>query len=235
MTACGTGRATELVVAIDGPAGAGKSTVAWRLAQELGYLHLNSGALYRAVTLLALRRGVSVGDGETLARIGREASMEFLSDGHLLLNGEDATEAIRSVAVDEAVSQVSVHRSVRQAVTSHQRRIAAAQSVVAEGRDVTTVVFPDAPVKFYLNACIEERARRRHEELRAEGENVTVEDVEATIRARDARDSTRLESPLKVAPDAHVVDTTALTIDEVVSTLASIVRSHAPASAQTTS
>ncbi len=231
MTACGT----ELVVAIDGPAGAGKSTVARRLAQELGYLHLNSGALYRAVTLLALRSGVSVGDEEGLAVLGREASMEFSSDARLFVNGDDATEAIRSVAVDEAVSRVSVHRAVRQAVTSHQRRIAAAHSVVAEGRDVTTVVFPDAPVKFYLNASIEERARRRHAELRAEGEDVTLADVETTIGARDARDSTRQESPLRVAPDAHVVDTTALTIDQVVSAMASIVRSHASPSAEASS
>ena len=221
-----TGASRRVVVAIDGPAGAGKSTVARRLSAELGFVHLNSGALYRGVTLLALRGGVSTGDAEALAAIGREALMGFSTGGSFLLNGEDATDAIRTPEVDEAVSRVSVHRPVRDAVTRHQRRIAEAESVVVEGRDVTTVVFPDAAVKFYLSASVEERARRRCEELRAEGEDVTVAEVEATIRERDARDTTRVESPLQVAPDARVVDTTSLTIDEVVSRMAAIVRSE---------
>jgi cytidylate kinase len=216
-----------MVVAIDGPAGAGKSTVAGRLAQALGYLHLNSGAIYRAVALLALRGGIRLDDGEGLAAAARRARVTFAPSGALYVDSEDVSAAVRATAVDEAVAKVAALAAVRKAVTEHQRRIAEQADVVVEGRDVTTVVFPDAPVKVYLDASLTERARRRYEELREKGDLTTMVEVRSRMSDRDRCDETRAHSPLRVAQDAVVVDTTGKTIEDVVDELVRIVRRRA--------
>lgn len=210
------------VVAIDGPAGSGKSTVSRLLAASLGFTHLNSGALYRGITLLALRGSIDLGNEARLADAAASASMDFDADGGFLLDGEDVSEQIRSSEVDSAVSTVAALPRVRAAVTAHQRRIAAGKSVVIEGRDVTTVVFPQAQVKIYLDASVEERAARRHADLLAQGEDSDLAQVESEIRIRDERDKTRADSPLMVADDAVVIDTTGLSIPDVVRTIGAV-------------
>ncbi|GIX06233.1 MAG: cytidylate kinase [Candidatus Poribacteria bacterium] len=222
---------SPVIIALDGPAGAGKSTLAQQLARRLGYVHLNSGALYRAVALLGLRNRVSPEDGPRLAELARQARMEFTSTGRLLVNGEDVTEAIRAPQVDAVVSRVAVHPPVREAVTEHQRRIAGRGNVVVEGRDIGTVVFPEAQIKFYVDASVEERARRRYLQLRQEQGTVPpLEEIERQIRERDRADSTRETSPLRVADDAILVDTTGRTVEQVVEEMVQIVRKRLYAS-----
>jgi len=223
---------SPIIVALDGPAAAGKSTVARRLAERLGYLHLNSGAIYRGVSLLALREGVRDDDECRLAALARNADVAFTEDGRFLMNGEDVTSAIRSPDVDAFVSRISVWKAVRSEVTRHQRRIAAERNVVVEGRDVTTVVFPHATVKFFVTASVEERVRRRFLELRQRGIEVNLEEIASEIRQRDERDATRHESPLRIAPDAIVVDTTGKTPDEVVTFMAERVAERIARSAE---
>jgi CMP/dCMP kinase len=212
------------VVAIDGPAGSGKSTVSKLLASSLGFVHLNSGALYRGITLVALRGSIDLNNDARLADSAESASMDFEPDGSFLLDGEDVSDAIRSSEVDTAVSTVAALPRVRAAVTAHQRRIAAGKSVVIEGRDVTTVVFPLAQVKIYLDASVTERAARRHADLLAQGEDSQLAEVENEIRIRDDRDKTRADSPLMVADDAVVIDTTGMSIDDVVDAIEAVAR-----------
>jgi len=212
------------VVAIDGPAGSGKSTVSKLLASSLGFVHLNSGSLYRGITLIALRDDVDLTNEGRLAAAAYEAVMDFDPGGGFHLNGEDVSEAIRASEVDRAVSTVAALPRVRAAVTEHQRRIAAGHSVVIEGRDVTTVVFPQAQVKVYLDASVEERASRRHADLVAHGEDADLAQVADEIRERDERDRTRADSPLLVAPDAHVIDTTGMSIPDVVGAIERVAR-----------
>lgn len=210
---------SRLIIAIDGPAGAGKSTVARRLARRLGYRFLDSGALYRAVTLAALRAGLEPGDEERVAALARTADVE-LRDGAdgpvVLLGGDDVSAEIRGPAVSNAVSTVAALPRVREAIAPLQKGFAAEGGVVAEGRDIGTVVFPDADVKFFLDADPAERARRRADE-RGEAD---VGSVHREIAARDRDDTDRKVAPLRAAPDAVVVDTTPLSLDEVVARLA---------------
>lgn len=215
------------MVAIDGPAGAGKSTVSKRLTALLGYRLLDTGALYRSVALLARRRGVAWDDEPALAALAADLDISFRLDGmtnRVTLGGEDVTSAIRTPEVSEGSSLVSALPAVRAALLERQRALAGQGGVVAEGRDVGTVVLPDAEAKFFLTASDEVRARRRVEELRAAGIEASYEDTLEEIRRRDDRDSSRETAPLVCAPDAVVVDSSVLTVDQVVESMAKVVR-----------
>ncbi len=206
----------KVVVAIDGPAGAGKSTIARRVAARLGLVYIDSGAMYRAVALGALREGVDLDDAPRLEDMAQAAQIEFAPGGStVLLNGEDVTEAIRTPEVSQAASKVSVLAGVRRALVEQQRRMGATQSVVMEGRDIGSVVFPDADVKIYLDADPAARAQRRVLELEQKGEKVSAEQVARDLAERDRRDSTRATAPLVLAPGAVRVDTTPLSVEEV--------------------
>ena len=214
----------RVVVAIDGPAGAGKSTLAKRVATKLGYIYINSGAMYRAIALWALRLGTELGDMHRLAQLAREAALELTPDGRTILNGEDVSDAIREPRVSTAASEVSVVPEVRRALLAVQRGIAEKCSVVMEGRDIGSVVFPEAEVKIFLDADPKIRAERRAAELEQGGQRAQVSEVEAEIGLRDSRDRQRKEAPLLQAPDAQLVDTTGLTIDQVEEAILRIVR-----------
>jgi len=221
-----------VIVAIDGPAGAGKSTVARTLARRLGVGYLDTGAMYRAVTWLALRRGVDPGDGPGLAALARAHPVALTPGEDVLrvaIDGADVTEAIRHPSVTDAVSQVSAHPGVRAAVTAAQRALLAEGGWVSDGRDVGTVVWPAAEVKVFLTAAPEERARRRREELHARGISRTLDEVLADIRRRDHLDTTRAESPLRRADDAVEIDSSSLSVEEVVETVAALAAMGAPA------
>jgi cytidylate kinase len=230
------------IVAIDGPAGAGKSTVSRRLAARLGFAMVDTGAIYRTVALAAARGGVALDDDAALARLlpglairfapppaGREAAGQ-----RVMLGAEDVSEAIRTPAVSLGASAVSARPVVRDGLLGLQRRLATAEGLagaVLEGRDIGTVVFPDADAKFFLTASDEMRARRRFDELRAKGERVRFEDVLADQRKRDRDDREREIAPLRAAEDAVAVDTTGLTADDVVERLAAEVEARAAARA----
>ncbi len=217
--------AKRIVVAIDGPAGAGKSTVARRLALRLGFLYIDSGAMYRAVGLWALRTGIDLSDARRLSQLAAESAIELEPGGaRVLLNGEDVTEAIRTPEVSEAASRVSTFAGVREAMVAGQRRMAERSSVVMEGRDIGTVVFPDAEIKIFLDADPGERAARRLRESAGRGESVDPEEMSRQIRQRDQRDRTRAEAPLVQAPDAVYVDTTGLSVEQVEETILRIIR-----------
>ncbi len=205
-----------MVIAIDGPAGAGKSTVARALAERLGFTYLDSGAMYRCVALAALRAGTDLDDAEGLGTIARQAQIG-LGDGLVSLGGEDVSAAIREARVTAAASRVSVHPEVRTAMVDRQRGLIGEGGWVAEGRDIGTVVAPDAPLKVFLTASGEERARRRAAES---GEHVA--DVLEAQADRDSRDAVRDHGALRVADDAVEVDTDGIAVDEVVDRLARI-------------
>ena len=205
-----------MVIAIDGPAGAGKSTVARAVARTLGLTYLDSGAMYRSVALAALRAGASLDDGPALGRLARGLEVA-LANGRVSLDGEDVTEAIRSPAVSAAASRVSVHPAVREAMVERQRALIAAGDYVAEGRDIGTVVSPEAALKVFLTASDAERARRRAAET---GEPLA--DVQAAQASRDARDRGREHGALRAADDAVEIDTTALAASEVAARIAEL-------------
>jgi CMP/dCMP kinase len=213
----------QVVVTIDGPAGAGKSTVAKQLARTLGYRLLDTGAIYRSVALVAVRRGVPWSDAESLAGLARDLDIrfEFVGDvNHVFLGDEDVSAAIRTPEISQGASQVSAHPPVRAALLDLQRRLGAGGGVVVEGRDTGTVVFPQAQAKFFLIATPEERARRRVAELAQRGVNVDHARTLAEITERDTRDAGRDVAPMKPAPDAVLIDSSAMTIDEVVDAMA---------------
>ncbi len=214
------------VIAVDGPAGAGKSTAAQGLAQALGAVRLDTGAIYRSVALHAKNQGVDWEDGPALGRLAAELDLRFevgREPQGVLLAGQDVTEAIRTPEMSRGASAVSKHPEVRDALHDLQRRLAAKGLVVAEGRDMGTVVFPDALVKIYLTASDEERARRRFRELQEKGVDQSLEAVLAEQRERDRQDRSRETAPLRQAEDAVVVDSSSMTLDEVVAAMVRLV------------
>jgi len=216
-----------LIIAIDGPAGAGKSTISRMLADRFGWTYLDTGAMYRTVTLVALEQGLAPTASEELGLLARNLEMGFkLGPGgvpRVFAGCREVTEEIRSLEVTRNVSEVSAHASVRTAMVEKQRLCADAGNVVVDGRDIGTVVFPRAEVKIFLTASVGERARRRRLELESKGVEVSQEQMEKEITARDDYDSSREVAPLKAAADAVVLDTTELTIDQVVEKVVEIV------------
>ncbi|MFH1245264.1 MAG: (d)CMP kinase [Candidatus Omnitrophota bacterium] len=210
----------NVIIAIDGPAGAGKSTVAKKLAKRLGMLYVDTGAMYRALTLKAVKENVLLSDEQALAKLARSADIRLCMKGDalkIILDGEDVSKDIRQPSLTEKVRYVAKVRAVREEMVKMQRRLAESQpAAVLEGRDIGTVVFPDARYKFYLDAQAEQRVERRFQELKRMGQDVTVEDIRADIIQRDTSDMTRTVAPLVKAEDALYIDTTELGIQEVV-------------------
>ncbi len=213
-----------IVVAVDGPAASGKGTVAAGVAGALGFHYLDSGSLYRLVALRALRTGTPLSAAPELARLAAGLDVTF-RDGAIVLEGQDVTNAIRAEAVSAAASRVAVHPPVRTALYERQRAFRRPPGLVADGRDMGTVVFPDALIKVFVTASAEERARRRHKQLIAKGISVTMESLLRDIQERDARDAGRAAAPLKPAGDAVILDTTDLTIEEAISRVLVLYRS----------
>lgn len=203
------------VVTLDGPAASGKGTVAELVARELGFHYLDSGALYRIATLAALKAGVDPADSEGLTAVAEKLSPVF-ENGRILLEGEDVTLAIRSEEVSRATSKVAVVPGVRRALFDLQRRAARAPGLVADGRDMGTVVFPEAPLKVFLTASARVRAERRYKQLTARGETADLDLLTKDLEERDRRDRERAEAPLKPAADARLLDTTEMGIEEAV-------------------
>ena len=226
---------TPLIVAIDGPAGAGKSTVARALAQRFGLLNLESGAMYRAFALKAIRARIATGDAVALETLAQETDVR-LEPGEMgnrvLLDGADVTEQLRSPGVTAAASEVSVHPAVRRWLVGLQQALGAQGNVVMEGRDIGTAVFPHAPVKIFLDASPEKRGERRYEQNRSTAVPTEMPaKVLEEIRARDRRDRTRADSPLKPAQDAVLIDSTDLTLEEVIERAAAVVERYLTGSA----
>ncbi len=224
--------ARELAIAIDGPGSSGKGTVARGVARALGYAYVDTGAMYRSVALVALRQGLDPDDEDAVAAVARELRVAFTWDGDVLrveVDGEDVTRAIREERVGEGASRVSALPAVRAALLDRQRELAARGGVVMDGRDIGTVVLPDADLKVFLDARVDERARRRHEELVRRGETVSYEAVRRDLAARDHRDRNRATAPLVPADDAVVVDSTELTIRQAVDRVLALARERRPA------
>ena len=211
-------RANGLIIAIDGPSGAGKSTITRLLSKRLGYLYIDTGAMYRAVALAVQRAGVPGDDDEALKRVCREVDIALVrTDGccSVLLNGEDVSDAIRTPDISLLTSKISSRKVVRDILVRLQQELGKDGGAVLEGRDIGTVVFPDADVKFFLSASTEERGKRRYLELKARGENVHLERTVAEVAQRDEQDARREHAPLRRADDAIDIDSTALSIEEV--------------------
>jgi cytidylate kinase len=214
-------------IAIDGPAGVGKTTTAKSLAKRLGLLYIDTGAMYRALAVLAAANGISPDDAEASTALAQRINVELQPDDsgalRVFAEGQDLTTAIRTPQASDGASRISVHSGVRKELVAWQRALAAKRGVVMEGRDIGTVVLPDAEAKVFLTASAEERARRRYRELAARGVSVTLEEVVREIEARDARDRGRETSPLRPAPDAVVVDCTAFELNEQVAAVSRVV------------
>jgi cytidylate kinase len=215
----------RIVIAIDGPAGSGKSTIARRLAARLGCTYIDTGAMYRAVGLLALRGGVPLDDERKLESLARAADMEFLDNGsRLRLNGEDVSEAIRTPEISDAASKVSALPAVRRILVEKQREMGGRASVVMEGRDIGTVVFPNADIKIFLDASPAVRTARRLKERAEKGDPVKPEQVASEVEERDRRDRSRADSPLLQAPDAVYLDTSEMTLEQVEDWILKLIR-----------
>jgi cytidylate kinase len=220
-------RLKNRVIAIDGPGGSGKSTTARLLAAKLGYSYLDTGAMYRALTYFAVINGVDPSDSAKLTALAEKVHIVFKTEAdvnHVIINGTEVTNEIRSPAVTSLVSEVSAHKGVREAMVAKQKEIGKKGSIVAEGRDTTTVVFPDAEVKVYMEASVRQRAQRRLIDLAKMGISTTIEEQIADLERRDAYDSGRAHSPLTRARDAIVIDTTNLTIEDQVERIISVLK-----------
>jgi cytidylate kinase len=219
-----------LIIAIDGPSGAGKSTLGRMLARELGLLYVDTGAMYRAVALACVEANVGAGDEARAGEVARAARVELTGDpDHLrvALGGRDVTDEIRTEQATRLASVISTIPAVRRELVRRQREMGeSGRGVVLDGRDIGTVVFPDADVKFFVTAVPEERARRRYEQDHAKAPALTLADTLADLNTRDLRDSTRADSPLKIADDAVVIDTTELPVEDVFARMLSVVRAR---------
>jgi len=215
----------SLVIAIDGPSGAGKGTVARAVAAKLGYRHVDSGAMYRAVGWKAVRDGVALDDEAGVARLAEQSSIDV--SGPITIDSVDITTTIRTPAIDRAAAAVARLPKVRAVLVARQRLLGGSGSIVMEGRDIGTVVFPNADVKIYLDASPEERAWRRANDPAHSGGPTAVADVATAMTARDEQDRSRAASPLYAAPDAVIIDTTGRSIDEVVARVLDVVRAIA--------
>lgn len=219
-------RPNGLIIAIDGPSGAGKSTLTRLLAERLGYIHIDTGAMFRTIALAVKQAGVSMDDDGALERISKGVTITFERNNgccRVLSNGEDVSQEIRTPEISLLTSKVSSKKVVRDILLHHQRNLGSEGGVILEGRDIGTVVFPDAEVKFFLSASPEERGRRRYLELKAKGENVTLEETISDVIARDEQDSQRAHAPLRRAVDAIDVDSTGLSIEDVLTRMESVV------------
>lgn len=221
------------IIAIDGPAASGKSTLALHLARKLGFLYFDTGVMYRAVTLAAIRNGLDLMDEQSVTELAEEVEIDVRPKDdpsetpfEVFLNGRPVTDKLRTPEIDSNVSRVSAYRGVRHAMTGLQRAIGKRGDVVMVGRDIGTVVLPDADVKLYLDATVEARAHRRFDECIERGEELTYSSVLESMKVRDAFDSSREVAPLKPAADAVVLDTTDLTIEEMVDTALILVERH---------
>ena len=218
-----------LNIAIDGPSGAGKSTISKLLAKKLGIIYLDTGAMYRAVALYVHRKGIDVNDREKVVPLLDEITIEFRGDGDekkIYLNGEDVSFAIREHSVSKMASDVSKIREVRLFLVEQQRAIAKKNDVVLDGRDITSFVLPDSKYKFFLTASAEERARRRYEELKAKGSEISYEKILADVNDRDYNDTHRDFAPLVQTEDSVLIDSTNMTTDEVIEVILRYVNTH---------
>lgn len=204
-----------IVITIDGPTASGKGTVAHRVAKHLGFQYLDSGALYRLTALLAIWRQVDLEDESAVAALARSLPCRF-QHGHVLLDGQDVTDAVRAETIGVAASRIAVLPAVRQALTDLQVSFRQPPGLVADGRDMGTVIFPDANLKIFLTASAEARAQRRYKQLIEKGIPANMEDLVKDLTERDARDSARATAPLKPAPDAKILDTSEMTADQAV-------------------
>jgi cytidylate kinase len=213
-------------VAIDGPSGAGKGTVARAVAARLGYRHIDTGAMYRAVAWKALQQGIDLGDEAAVAAVGERAAFD-LEQGRIAIDGQDVSRAIRTPEIDAASTRVARHPAVRRILVARQRTYGVDGGIVMEGRDIGTVVFPDADVKIYLDASAEERARRRAADpAHTSPKGTQLSEVATALAERDKSDSTRAASPLVIADDAIVVDTTGVAVESVIEQVLTLVRAR---------
>ncbi|MDQ3648721.1 MAG: (d)CMP kinase [Acidobacteriota bacterium] len=228
-----------MIIAIDGPSGAGKSTLGRMIAREFKLLYIDTGAMYRAVALAVSEAGVSISDAALVAEVTRCAVINLRGDPdslRVMLDGRDVSDAIRSERIGHTASVVSAIPEVRRELVRRQREMGARSGgVVLDGRDIGTVVFPAADVKFFLTAVPEARAKRRYDEERVKAQELTFEDTLADINARDRRDSTRADSPLAIAEDAVVIDTTELSIEDVFARMVDVIRDRQQAGSQNVS
>jgi len=223
------GRQNGLIIAIDGPSGAGKSTITKRLADSLSYVYIDTGAMYRALALAVQRAGIPIDDEQKVADLCSFAELSFRSENgasRIILNGEDVADLIRTPEISLLTSRIASKKPVRDILLVKQRDMGKAGGVILEGRDIGTVVFPDADIKFFLSATPEERGRRRYLELKARGETVDLEKTVAEVIARDCHDENRDHAPLRRADDAIAIDSTALPIDTVVSDMVRVINRH---------
>lgn len=217
-----------MIVAVDGPAGSGKGTVTKKIEEELGFLNLDTGATYRCVALQTLREGVKIENEDEIVRIANDIDIKIDNTGNkdiILLNGEDVSKEIRTKEVTAIVSQVSSIIPVRKKMVEVQRNLAKGKNVIVEGRDIGTVVFPNADIKIYLDASEEIRAKRRYEENKQNGIDITYEEVLENVKMRDYNDMHKKVGALKKADDAVVIDSSNLTIDEVTKKIEDIIKS----------